>query len=205
LGPGRRFSTKKICKISSAGVDLIKKLEGCSRFVYEDQGGYPTIGIGHLLTRTENMTGKIYINGEPVYYHEGLTDQQCVALLIQDLAVPVNTVNEAVMVPLNQNHFDALVSFVFNIGCCNFKRSNLLRVLNSGNYEKIPEQMKLWCYVKEKVSKGLQKRREAEIKLWKTPGEDESASMNSFLPIDFIDPPEPRVPWYKRLLQQFKR
>ena len=66
MGPGRRFSTKKICKISSAGVDLIKKLEGCSRFVYEDQGGYPTIGIGHLLTRTENMTGKIYINGEPV-------------------------------------------------------------------------------------------------------------------------------------------
>ncbi len=196
---------KKICIISDAGIQLIKKLEGCSRFVYEDQGGYPTIGIGHLLTRTENMTGKIYIYGEPVCYHPGLTDQQCVTLLIQDLAVHVNTVNEAVIVPLNQNQFDALVSFVFNIGCGNFKSSSLLRVLNSGNYEKIPEQMKLWCYVKEKVSKGLQKRREAEIKLWRTPDKYESAGMDSFLPIDFIDSPAPRVPWFKRLLQSFKR
>ena len=196
---------KKIRKISDTGIDLIKRLEGCSRFVYEDQGGYPTIGIGHLLTRTENMTGKIYIDGEPVYYHQGLTEQQCVALLIQDLVVPVNTVNEAVIVPLNQSQFDALVSFVFNIGCGNFNRSSLLRILNSGNYEKVPEQMRLWAYVKENVSKGLQKRREAEIKLWKTPGKDESAGMDSFLPIDFIDPPEPRVPWHKWLLQLFKR
>jgi len=195
----------KIRNISDHGIALIKKLEGCSRFVYEDQGGYPTIGIGHLLTRTENMTGKIYINSEPVYYHQGLTDQQCVALLKQDLAVPVNTVNEAVILPLNQNQFDALVSFVFNIGCSNFKRSSLLRVLNSGNYEKVPEKMKLWCYVKEKVSKGLQKRREAEIMLWRTPDKYESARMDSFLPIDFIDPPAPRVPWYKRLLKLFKR
>ena len=196
---------KKIRKISRAGIELIKVLEGCRRYVYDDEGGYPTIGIGHLLTRTENMTGKLYINGESVYYHQGLTDQQCVALLIQDLAVPVNTVNEAVMVPLNQNQFDALVSFVFNIGCGNFRKSTLLRVLNSGNYEKVPEQMRLWAYVKENVSKGLQKRREEEIKLWRTPSKDESAGMDSLLPIDFIDPPEPRVPWYKWVLQLFKR
>ncbi|HPG82402.1 MAG TPA: lysozyme [bacterium] len=196
---------KKIREISQAGIELIKVLEGCRRYVYDDEGGYPTIGIGHLLTRTENMTGKLYINGESVYYHQGLTDQQCVALLIQDLAVPVNTVNEAVMVPLNQNQFDALVSFVFNIGCGNFRKSTLLRVLNSGNYEKVPEQMRLWAYVKENVSKGLQKRREEEIKLWRTPSKDESAGMDSLLPIDFIDPPEPRVPWYKWVLQLFKR
>ena len=196
---------QKIRKISRAGIELIKVLEGFRRYVYDDEGGYPTIGIGHLLTRTENMTGKLYINGESVYYHQGLTDQQCVALLIQDLAVPVNTVNEAVMVPLNQNQFDALVSFVFNIGCGNFRKSTLLRVLNSGNYEKVPEQMRLWAYVKENVSKGLQKRREEEIKLWRTPSKDESAGMDSLLPIDFIDPPEPRVPWYKWVLQLFKR
>jgi len=196
---------KKIREISQAGIELIKVLEGCRRYVYDDEGGYPTIGIGHLLTRTENMPGKLYINGESVYYHQGLTDQQCVALLIQDLAVPVNTVNEAVMVPLNQNQFDALVSFVFNIGCGNFRKSTLLRVLNSGNYEKVPEQMRLWAYVKENVSKGLQKRREEEIKLWRTPSKDESAGMDSLLPIDFIDPPEPRVPWYKWVLQLFKR
>ena len=194
-----------IRKISDAGVDLIKKLEGCSRFVYEDQGGLPTIGIGHLLTRTENVTGKIFINGEPIFYQLGLTDRQCVALLRQDLAVPVNTVNEAVIVPLNQNQFDALVSFVFNVGCGNFRKSTLLRVLNSGNYEKIPEQMKLWCYVNENVSKGLQKRREEEIRLWNTPSNNETDGMDSFLPIDFIDPPEPRLPWYKRILALFQR
>lgn len=187
--------------ISSNGIAHIRKFEGCNPYVYEDQGGYPTIGIGHLLTRTENMTGKIYINGEPVFYHQGLSEQQCVALLKQDLAVPVNTVNEAVIVPLNQNQFDALVSFVFNIGCGNFKRSSLLRVLNSGNYDKVPEQLRLWAYVGEKISKGLQKRREEEIKLWRTPGEDETAGLDSFLPIDFIDSPEPRLPWYKKIFQ----
>jgi len=195
---------KTVRQISSAGVELIKKLEGCSPYVYEDQGGYPTIGIGHLLTRTENVTGKICINGEPVYYQHGLTEQQCIGLLKQDLAVPVDTVNEAVLVPLNQTQFDALVSFVFNIGCGNFKKSTLLRVLNSGRYEKVSEQMRLWAYVKENVSKGLQRRREAEIKLWNRPAREESAAMYRFLPIDFIDLPESRFPWHKRILQLFK-
>lgn len=196
---------KTVRQISNAGVELIKKLEGCSLFVYEDQGGYPTIGIGHLLTRTENLTGKICIKGEPVYYQRGLTELQCIDLLKQDLAVPVDTVNKAVLVPMNQNQFDALVSFVFNIGCGNFRRSTLLRVLNSGRFEKVPEQMRLWAYVKENVSKGLQRRREAEIRLWNRPAREESAGMDRFLPIDFINPPKPRFPWHKRVRQLFRR
>jgi len=199
------MSSNTFKMMSQRGIMLLKTVEGCSRFVYEDQGGYPTIGIGHLLTRTENMTGKIYIDGEPVYYHQGLTDQQCIALLKQDLAVPVEAINDAVIVDLNQNQFDALVCFVFNIGCGNFRRSTLLRVLNSGNYDQVPAQMRLWAYVGGNVSKGLQKRREAEIKLWRTPAPVEQTGMDSFLPIEYNDQlPQPRLPWYKRILAFLK-
>ncbi len=196
---------QKIRKISRAGIELIKVLEGCRRYVYVDEGGYLTIGIGHLLSRTENLTGKIYINGEPFFYYHGLTEQQCIDLLKQDLAVSVEAINDAVIVDLNQNQFDSLVCFVFNIGCGNFRRSTLLKVLNSGNYDQVPAQMRLWAYVGGNVSKGLQKRREAEIKLWRTPAPVEQTGMDSFLPIEYYDQlPQPRLPWYKRILAFLK-
>ncbi|HOT98242.1 MAG TPA: lysozyme [bacterium] len=185
-------------KISFKGIALIKKLEGCRLTVYDDQAGLPTIGIGHLLTRTENVSGKIWIGGEPYIIYNGLTEELCIELLKQDLQVPVDTVNQAVQVPLNQNQFDALVSFVFNIGCTRFRNSTVLQVINAGRLDRVPKEMRRWVYVNDKVSKGLQNRREAEIRLWNTPVENETP-VDSMLPIDFIDPPEPHRPWYKRL------
>lgn len=178
---------------------MLRKLEGCSLTVYDDQAGWPTIGIGHLLSRTENVSGKIWIGSEPFIVYNGLTEDLCTELLKQDLQVPVDAVNQAVLVPLNQNQFDALVSFVFNTGCTAFKSSTVLQVINSGRFDQVPKQLRLWVYVNDKLSKGLQNRREAEIRLWNKPVENDTP-VDSMLPIDIIDPPEPRRPWYKRII-----
>ena len=140
-------------KTSDAGLNLIKDFEQLRLHVYDDQGGKPTIGWGHLLQPGENFLD--------------ITKEQADNLLKDDLTDAEKTVNKLVKVPLTQNKFDALVSFVFNVGIGNFMLSTLLKKLNAKDYEAIPEQLKRWVYVKGKKSKGLERRRNAEINLWK--------------------------------------
>ena len=61
-------------KLSDEGKALIRRLEGCRMSCYGDVAGLPTIGVGHLLTRSELMSGKIIIDGVAVRYQNGLTD-----------------------------------------------------------------------------------------------------------------------------------
>ena len=65
-------------------------------------------------------------------------------------------------VPLNQNQFDALVSWTYNLGPNNLKSSTMLGVLNQGKYDEVPAQMKRWNKASGKVKKGLIRRRNAE-------------------------------------------
>ena len=75
-------------------------------------------------------------------------------------------INEYVEVALSQHQFDALVSWVYNLGPANLKSSTLLKVLNSGDYEGVPAQIKRWNKAGGKVLKGLVRRREAEALLF---------------------------------------
>ena len=75
-------------------------------------------------------------------------------------------VNDYVHVPLNQQQFDALCSWVYNLGPANLKRSTLLRKLNNGEYEETPNQIKRWNKAGGKVLEGLVRRREAEALLF---------------------------------------
>jgi len=75
-------------------------------------------------------------------------------------------VNTAVSVPLSQNHFDALVSWVYNLGNGNLTSSTMLKVLNAGEYEGVPAQIKRWNKAGGKVLDGLVRRREAEALLF---------------------------------------
>jgi len=156
-------------KVGDKGKQLFKEWEGLVTHVYIDSGGEPTIGIGHLLTRSERMSGKILIDGKSFVYRNGLTEEQCWALLDQDLAGTEKSINDAVKVVLNQNQFDALVSFVFNVGKGAFLSSSLLKVLNQGKYGDVPAQLLRWNKDNGHVVKGLTNRREKEISLWKTP------------------------------------
>jgi lysozyme len=136
---------------------------------YLDSGGAPTIGIGHLLTRSERTSGKIVIGGQSFDYRDGLTEQQCWDLLDQDLDGAESAVNGAVTVPLNQNQFDALVSFTFNVGDGAFRGSTLLKLLNQGRYAEVPTQLRRWVRDNGHVVQGVINRREKEIVLWSTP------------------------------------
>ena len=156
-------------QVGQHGKNLFKEWEGLVTHEYLDSGGAPTIGIGHLLTRSERTSGKIVIRGQAFTYRDGFTEQQCWDLLDQDLDGTERTVNEAVTVPLNQNQFDALVSFAFNVGDGAFRGSTLLRLLNQGQYDQVPEQLRRWIRDNGHVVQGLINRREKEIILWNTP------------------------------------
>lgn len=146
---------------------LLRDWEGMKQSVYNDSSGKPTIGIGHLLTQSELSSGKIIINGEPVDYRKWLTGDQVWNLLSQDMQAAEDAVNQLVTVPLNQNQFDALVSFTFNMGSGAFHGSTLLKLLNLGHYELVVGQLSRWVHDHfGHVVPGLVNRRNKEIALW---------------------------------------
>lgn len=92
--------------------------------------------------------------------------QQAERLLIGDLAVAEREVNRYGF-DLTQNQFDALVSFVFNVGAGNFRSSTLLKRLKANpNDPDIANQFKRWVYGGGKVLPGLVRRRDEETKLY---------------------------------------
>lgn len=153
--------------ISEQGTKLLAQWEGNELRVYKDAVGKYTIGVGHLLTRQEIASGVIQIKGEAVPYNEGITEQQSLDLLAQDLAGYNDAVNQ-VKLELAQNQFDALVAFSFNVGVHAFLTSTLFRLLNTGDYDSVPEQLMKWVHGGGgRVIPGLVNRRAHEIKLWK--------------------------------------
>jgi GH24 family phage-related lysozyme (muramidase) len=142
-------------RTSSAGLQAIAGHEGFSPTIYQDQAGYDTIGYGHKLTA-----------GEAGLYSNGITEEQGLALLRQDVRTAELAVNRLVNVSLSQSQFDALVSFTYNVGSGNFANSTLLQQLNSGNYAGAADQFLRWNRVtingQSVVSDGLTNRRIAE-------------------------------------------
>ena len=155
-------------KISEKGKQLLIDWEGFIPNEYLDSGGAATIGVGHLLTKSEKSSGKIWIDGDDVLYRNGLTVDQCMQLLEYDLQ-PAEEIENFIYVDLSQNQFDALVSFTFNVGNDAFIGSTLLKLLNQGHYEQVPVQLRRWVHDNGRVVQGLVNRREKEIKLWSEP------------------------------------
>lgn len=151
-------------QLSKKGLELIKEFEAFRAIAYKDTGGVLTIGYGHALSPRELRTGRLNETG--VVWRNGLTRQQIDDLLKVDSLQAVDAINDLVSYPITQNQFDALVSFVFNIGRGQFKISTLLKKLNQGNYAAIPKEMRKWVYDNGKKIKGLANRREKEIKLF---------------------------------------
>lgn len=140
---------------SSEGLEFITKHEGEVLSVYDDVAGYPTIGVGHL------------IRDDDPDFSGGITHAQAIDLLREDAGHAEDSVSNRVTVALTQTQYDALVSFVFNIGGGAFRASTLLRLLNQGRYDDVPEQLRRWNKAGGKVVQGLINRREAECRLWK--------------------------------------
>ena len=142
--------------ISNKGIELIKKFEGCRLKAYQDSVDVWTIGYGHT---------------EGVYEGMEISQHQADIMLSSDLVKYANYINEYVTVSLNPNQFDALTSWVYNLGPGNLKSSTMLKVLNEGSYDDVPFQIKRWNKAGGKVLKGLVRRREAEAELFAT-GDD---------------------------------
>ncbi len=153
-------------RMSEKGRDLLSQWEGFELRVYRDVAGLETIGVGHLLTADEKSSGVVIIRGAPVAYAGGLTKAQVLDLLGADLNTFEDAVSSSVTVGLRQNQFDALVSFSFNVGAGAFRKSTLLKVLNQGKYDEVPNQLRQWVRAGGKTVRGLVNRRENEIRLW---------------------------------------
>jgi len=145
-------------KISEVGLKLIKKFEGSSSSPYVCPAGVVTIGIGS--TRYEN--GKKVKMSDPHISEKRMLE----ILKYQVKKIYGKAVKKYVEVELTQNQYDALVSFVYNIGAGAFKKSTLLRKLNKGDYFGASKEFKRWNRGGGKVLKGLVKRRKAEEELF---------------------------------------
>jgi GH24 family phage-related lysozyme (muramidase) len=86
--------------------------------------------------------------------------------LQSDIRIVTSYVNRLVTVEINQNQFDALVDFTFNLGSGALAGSTLLKKLNAGDYEGAANEFKRWNHVNGKPSKGLTRRRAAEEKMF---------------------------------------
>ena len=138
-------------KTSAEGLSLIKKFEGCELYAYQCSAGVWTIGYGHTKDVEPGMQ---------------ITKEDAEEMLVEELHEYESYINDFVTAPLSQNQFDALVSWVYNLGPANLKASTMLKVLNAGNYDEVPAQMKRWNKAGGKVLEGLIRRREAESLLF---------------------------------------
>lgn len=137
--------------IGDKGVELIKHFEGFEEEAYQDVVGVWTIGYGH--------TGGVRA-GQVLDLDDGER------ILREDLKKFERAVRRRVLVELNQDQFDALVSWTFNLGEGNLKVSTLLRRLNNGEHDAVPSEMARWNKAGGEVYDGLVRRRRAEGKLW---------------------------------------
>lgn len=142
-------------KLGSAGLALLKLFEGCRLTAYQDQNGIWTIGYGH--TGPEVVEGLVW------------TQEQADAQLALDASWAATAVMKSLDVMVNQNEFDALTCFTYNVGSGNEAHSTLLRLLNAGNRSGAADEFLKWDHVRQGVSAGLERRCEAERALFLAP------------------------------------
>jgi GH24 family phage-related lysozyme (muramidase) len=161
---------KKQLTPGSTSTDVVASFEGFQPRAYLDSAGIWEIGYGHNLTGDEQRTGIISVTGQPIYFRDGITEEQAQQILDVDLQPFDRTVDELVKVPLTANQHRALVSFTYNVGTGAFEKSSLLVKLNSGKYDEIPDELQKWSKgVGGVVLPGLQRRRQFEADIWKKP------------------------------------
>jgi len=139
-------------RASSACVSLVTQFEQFRPTAYKPTNvDHWTIGYGHTAGVAEGMT---------------CTTTTAIMWLHDDLCAAEDAVNAFVSVPLNQNQFDALVSFTFNEGAGHLEESTLLRKLNDGQTAAAVAEFDHWVYQNGKLLDGLVRRRAAEKALF---------------------------------------
>ena len=134
-------------KISEDGLELIKKFEGCETTAYQDSVGVWTIGFGHTKGVEEGQTCSI---------------EDAESMLADEMDEYEGYINNMVKVDLQQHEFDALVAWVYNLGPTNLGESTMLKVLNGGQFDRVPDEINRWTRAGGEILEGLVRRRQAE-------------------------------------------
>lgn len=148
--------------LSKRGADLIYHFEGKLKPIGDDKFVAYRCPAG-VWTIHAGVTNGV---------HEGMvvTEEQGEAMFRKEIASHETAVAQLVTVPLEQEHFDALVSFSYNVGQGNLKRSTLLRKLNRRDYDGAEEQFARWTKARVKgrmtILRGLVRRRKAEAAMF---------------------------------------
>lgn len=143
--------------ISQTGINLIREFEGFSEREYVCPAGKRTIGYGHVCKDDE-------------HYPNGITPSEAEIMLLDDIQWAENCVTSLLLdkrVPLSGCQYDALVSFVYNVGTRAFEHSTLYNLLLSKKYDEASDEFPRWCYCNGKESRGLKNRRMKEQELFK--------------------------------------
>ena len=145
-------------KLNSKGYDLIVKHEGLSLKPYLCPAKIPTIGYGNTY----------YPNGKRVtLLDEAITKEYALEIFKEIANRFAKAVSKLVVVPLNQNQFNALVSFAYNVGMANFQKSTLLKKVNKNKDDSSIElEFNKWVYAKGVKLNGLVKRRKDESNVY---------------------------------------
>ncbi len=145
-------------KMTSEGLDLIKHFEGFRRTAYQDPIGIWTIGYGHTS-----------MAGDPSVFR-GLTisEAKADAILARDVAVFARGVSEQLRTTVSDQQYSALVSFAYNVGLDNFRKSSVLKAVNRQDFAAAGRRLQLWNKAGGRVLPGLVRRRAAEAALFAT-------------------------------------
>jgi lysozyme len=164
-------------QVGKTGLAFLKEREGLRLQAYDDATGKP-------LARGDKVIGTVTIGyghtAPDLYAGMKISQAEAERLLLADVEKAAAAVRRHVYVGLSQSQFDALVSFVYNVGVSAFAKSTLVELLNQGQFEAVPRQLSRWD--KETVlttdpatgkakrvkrqNPGLVKRRALEIALW---------------------------------------
>jgi lysozyme len=139
------------------GIILIEEFEGFREKMYKDAVGLPTIGYGTLIDTAEEEYLKTAI----------ITKTEARQLLQKELVHIEKKLAVLVLKPINQNQYDAIVSFCYNLGTQAFRNSTLLKKINiDPNDPTIRTEFLKWVRAGEKILEGLKRRRTAEADLY---------------------------------------
>lgn len=140
-----------LMKISQKGIDLIKKFEGCKLQAYLCPAGVWTIGVGHTKGVKKGMV---------------ITQQQAEMFLKDDIT-PIEGALNYLGINFTQGQFDALCSWIFNIGMGSFNTSTMRKYIIAKKSDlEITDQMVKWVNAGGKPLLGLKKRRAEEANMF---------------------------------------
>lgn len=147
-------------KTSQPGLELITKWESCVLTPYVCPAGKLTVGVGHVVMPGEDFS-------------KGITKEQAMELLRKDVGRFEKGVYRNITVELNQNQFDALVCFTFNVGEGGLVNTGVQRAVNASNFGDVPAALEQWAKARVngvlKVLPGLLARRKSEGELFMRP------------------------------------